>query len=301
MSGPVEDFLEADQPIPGQNYVCLSFVSPEKILKRKELFVAKNFVDHFLKQLKKDNDPYLLDPSKFTPEFIDKLNVGQMFEDYVYANEERLNQDYSRENDYHTTVRGVKIRGVYDTYREAEVRSKVLARKDPNHNVFIGQVGFWLAWDPNPDNVQSQQYANDQLNELVKRYNENRELKDQLYNDEIERRKKRMQEENRKRKEEVNVKQKDSEEDSKEKIDKLRKILDDKDKYLEEIMKSSQKTETSESDKYSDPWMQRKMEQQNQGQQSSETTENTDNISSSGLMGEKDKSVNLEDIVKEIF
>jgi hypothetical protein len=300
MSGPVEDFLEADQPIPGQNYVCLSFVSPEKILKRKELFVAKNFVDYFLKQLKKDNDPYLLDPSKFTPEFIDKLNVGQMFDDYVYANEERLNQDYSRENDYHTTVRGVKIRGVYDTYREAEVRSKVLARKDPNHNVFIGQVGFWLAWDPNPDNVQSQQYANDQLNELVKRYNENRELKDQLYNDEIERRKKRMQEENRKRKEEVNVKQKDSEEDSKEKIDKLRKILDDKDKYLEEIMKSSQKKETSEGDKYSDPWMQRKIEQ-NQGQQSSESTENTDNISSSGLMGEQDKSVNLEDIVKEIF
>ena len=25
-----EDFLEVDQPIPGQNYVCLSFVSPEK-------------------------------------------------------------------------------------------------------------------------------------------------------------------------------------------------------------------------------------------------------------------------------
>jgi hypothetical protein len=296
MSGPVEDFLEADQPIPGQNYVCLSFVSPEKILKRKELFVAKNFVDYFLKQLKKDNDPYLLDPSKFTPEFIDKLNVGQMFEDYVYANEERLNQDYSKENDYHTTVRGVKIRGVYDTYREAEVRSKVLARKDPNHNVFIGQVGFWLAWDPNPDNVQSQQYANDQLNELVKRYNENRELKDQLYNDEIERRKKRVQEENRKRKEEVNHKPKESEEDSKEKIDKLRKILDDKDKYLEEIMKSSQKSEpTSENDKYSDPWMQRKMEQQNQTQQSSETPENTDNNE------EQDKSVNLEDIVKEIF
>lgn len=296
MSEPVEDFLEADQAIPGQNYVCLSFISPEKILKRKELFVAKNFLDYFLKQLKRDNDPYLLDPSKFTPEFIDKLNVNQMFDDYVYANEEKLSQEFSKENDFHTTVRGVKIRGVYDTYREAEVRSKVLARKDQNHNVFIGQVGFWLAWDPNPDNVQDQQYANDQLNELVKRYNENRDLKDQLYNDEIERRRKRVQEENRKRKEEITQKQKDSEEDSKEKIDKLRKILNDKDKYLEEIMKSSQKTQEDESEKYSDPWMQRKMEQQNQNGSSS-----NDIISNKDSNEEQENNVNLDDIVKEIF
>ena len=26
------DFLEVDRPIPGQNYVCLSFISPDKIL-----------------------------------------------------------------------------------------------------------------------------------------------------------------------------------------------------------------------------------------------------------------------------
>ena len=33
------DYLEVDNPIPGQNYVCLSFVSPEKTLKEKELFL----------------------------------------------------------------------------------------------------------------------------------------------------------------------------------------------------------------------------------------------------------------------
>ena len=30
------DFLEVDKPIPGQNYACLSFVSPENIIKQKE-------------------------------------------------------------------------------------------------------------------------------------------------------------------------------------------------------------------------------------------------------------------------
>ena len=41
-----EDFLEVDSNIPGQNYVCLSFVSPEKILKDKEIFFASKFLHH---------------------------------------------------------------------------------------------------------------------------------------------------------------------------------------------------------------------------------------------------------------
>ena len=33
-----EDFLEVDQSVPGQNYVCLSFLSPENVLKQKEMY-----------------------------------------------------------------------------------------------------------------------------------------------------------------------------------------------------------------------------------------------------------------------
>jgi len=32
------DLLDEDKPIAGQKYVCLSFVSPEDILKNKNLF-----------------------------------------------------------------------------------------------------------------------------------------------------------------------------------------------------------------------------------------------------------------------
>ena len=38
-----EDFLEVDKQIPGQNYVCLSFVSPEKILNQKEKFLFYHY------------------------------------------------------------------------------------------------------------------------------------------------------------------------------------------------------------------------------------------------------------------
>ena len=33
-----QDFLESDKQIRGQNYVCLSFISPENVLKNKEIF-----------------------------------------------------------------------------------------------------------------------------------------------------------------------------------------------------------------------------------------------------------------------
>ena len=33
-----EDFLDEDNEIPGQRYVLLSFLSPEKVLARKDLF-----------------------------------------------------------------------------------------------------------------------------------------------------------------------------------------------------------------------------------------------------------------------
>ena len=43
-----EDFLEVEQKIPGQNYVCLSFISPENIIKNKELYKVKYFLKKIL-------------------------------------------------------------------------------------------------------------------------------------------------------------------------------------------------------------------------------------------------------------
>ena len=40
------DLLEEDKPIAGQKFACVSFVSPENILKQKEIF----FFEEFLKK-----------------------------------------------------------------------------------------------------------------------------------------------------------------------------------------------------------------------------------------------------------
>ena len=41
------DLLEEDRPISGQKFVCVSFVSPENILKHKSHFFLEEFLKHF--------------------------------------------------------------------------------------------------------------------------------------------------------------------------------------------------------------------------------------------------------------
>lgn len=283
----VEDFLEVDQPIPGQNFVCLSFISPEKVLKKRESLIVKEFSKWFLKDLKSSNDPSKLDPAKLTPEFIDTLNVDDKFEDFLYANEEQITKKFNDDNDFQTSIRGLKIRGVYESKREAEVRAKVLQRRDPNFHVFVGQVGYWLPWDPNPDNVAEQEYANDQLNTLMKKYQENRKYKDDLYAQETEERKKKAREENQKKKY-YQAKTDEEEREAEEKIRELREIVDEKDRLYTRLNegeapdmgtgpqasesdgvshpagKGGETTEASgllsglDDGKHADPWMQRR-------------------------------------------
>ena len=41
------DLLDQDTPIAGQKYACVSFLSPEKILKQKQIFLYEEFLKHF--------------------------------------------------------------------------------------------------------------------------------------------------------------------------------------------------------------------------------------------------------------
>ena len=38
------DLLEVDKPIAGQNFGCFSFISPENILKQREMFYFEEFI-----------------------------------------------------------------------------------------------------------------------------------------------------------------------------------------------------------------------------------------------------------------
>ena len=47
MAKEIVDCLDEDKPIGGQKFVCLSFISPETILKKKKLFLFEEFLKYF--------------------------------------------------------------------------------------------------------------------------------------------------------------------------------------------------------------------------------------------------------------
>lgn len=107
MSSKKIDYLTTDPEIPGQNWVCLSFLTPE---------IVKN-----------------------------------------------------------CDVRSVKVRGVYSTEAEAKDRCEQLQKVDGLHNVYIAPVGKWLPWCDDPEKANDFEYAETELNKLMKAYQKNQD------------------------------------------------------------------------------------------------------------------------------
>lgn len=107
--------------------------------------------------------------------------MKQEYEDFLFKNSSALEDEFFKMNNFRTTIRGIKVRGVFASDAEASVRAKKLQRSDPNFNIYMGSVGKWMAWEPEPSKVGEQEYANDQLNTLMKKYRENEDARDTFY------------------------------------------------------------------------------------------------------------------------
>ena len=218
-----EDFLTEDAPISGQNFCLLSFLSPENVLKNKNIAFFSAFLENFeYSRRVKTFEEFLMNTVKGVN---DKLNteadaaelkdlsgvaqtirdarvsvdktmsafqaylegakselkeskLKEMYDEFLYTNRQKLEDKFYEANEFRTTVRGLKIRGTYSTKEEAVARSKKLQRLDPTHTIFVGEIGKWLPWDPEPSQVAEQEYAEEELNTLMKKYKENEEEKD---------------------------------------------------------------------------------------------------------------------------
>ena len=222
----VEDFLDEDVEIPGQRYALVSFLSPEKVLTKKDLFFFHRFLDTYelewktkpletflvdtvknvnaeleerIKELenkdqmeaaellRKNRLPVhviMADYEKFVKSQQKSLTVGKLkeaFDDYLFQSKKTLEDEFYALNDFHTSMRGVKVRGVYGTVKEAELKAKKLQNKDKYHNIFMAEVGKWTPWDPNPNEVHDQDYNNDQLNTLMQKYKENEDSREKFF------------------------------------------------------------------------------------------------------------------------
>ena len=186
------DYLDEDKPLRGQNYVCLSFLSPEDILKNKDVYYFERYLENFSKQMDELlsglADKYKEDVSsiKLIRENNEKIfNGRELQEDFRFfkrVKSETIEKEFHEENNFQTSVRGIKVRGVFETLKEAQVRAEVLRRSgDTRFDIFVGQVGVWCPWSPNPEDLQEQEYAESQLNTLMKQYKENMNMRDEFY------------------------------------------------------------------------------------------------------------------------
>jgi len=111
---------------------------------------------------------------------IKKTTIKEAYDDFMFKNQTKLEEAFFAKNEFRTSIRGLKVRGVTGTHGEAVAMSKKLQRNDTIHNIFLGEVGKWLPWDPKPHQVQDQEYAEDQLNTLMKRYKDNEDARDKF-------------------------------------------------------------------------------------------------------------------------
>lgn len=83
----------------------------------------------------------------------------------------------SNKDDNTVTTSGVRVGGVFETYDGACAHAKLIQQEDDRHHVFVGEVGKWLPYDPDPssNHVEDSEYANEQLNTLMKGHKENME------------------------------------------------------------------------------------------------------------------------------
>jgi hypothetical protein len=180
------DLLEEDKAIAGQKFVCVSFVSPEKILKQKEIYFFEEFLKkwdlnksmekfvqflNFISYKYKINfDDIFADFKEFCKEETEIISKSSMSDDYktfVDKNEEELEKNFGILHHFQTSNRGIKVRGVYPTMEEAELRCKMLREVDPHHDVFVGPVGLWMPWDPEAYKTGKVEYLEDELNQLM--------------------------------------------------------------------------------------------------------------------------------------
>jgi len=179
------DLCDEDAPIAGQKFACMSFISPEKVLKKREVFLFDQFVKQwdFTKSMHKYNDflnflsfKYSLKVDNVIADFNDFVkeeeailknnSVEDDFKTFLDKNEDALNEKFQKENTFQTSVRGLKIRGVYSTQEEAEMRCKKVREVDPNHDIYVGPVGIWIPWDPVAYKTGRIEFMEDELNQL---------------------------------------------------------------------------------------------------------------------------------------
>jgi len=211
------DLLDVDKPIAGQAFGCFSFISPEKILKQREMFYFEEFIKQWdmnksmekfhqflnfisfkyklqFEEVIKDFETYI----KEEREIIIKSQMEDDYKTYLDREEENLEKEFNVKHNFQTSVRGFKSRGNFPTQEEAELRCKLVRELDPDFDVFVGPVGTWLLWDPEAYKTGRVEYMEEELNQLASEKKKNEQVAKTTFEQRIKETKQKAIDENKK-------------------------------------------------------------------------------------------------------
>jgi hypothetical protein len=211
------DVLEVDKPIANQSFGCFSFITPEKILKQREMF----FFEEFLKQWEMNKsmekfhqflnflsykyklqfEDVIKDFEAFVKEeheLIKSSSIEGDYKTYLDREEDNLEKKFNTKHNFQTSVRGFKARGNFASQEEAELRARLLREMDPNFDVFVGPVGVWLPWEPEAYKTGRVEYMEEELNHLAQEKKKNEETAKTAFEQRVKETKQKAIDENKK-------------------------------------------------------------------------------------------------------
>lgn len=108
-------------------------------------------------------------------------DIKAKFEDYKVQRTD-LEKEFDAANQQRTSVRGVKFCGAYPFQEAAMERAQFLTENvERAVDHYVCQSFHWAPFDPNVNAIQDQRYMNQELNELVRRRNENELMKQKFF------------------------------------------------------------------------------------------------------------------------
>jgi hypothetical protein len=179
------DLLNEYPVIPSQLYGCYSFVSPEKIIKQKEIYLFEKFVKqwNFTKSVSQFSDflqfisfKYNLkienlveDFKQFVQEEENMLKSNDVqgdFQTFLDKNEDKLSESFQKEHGFQTSVRGFANIGNFSTTEEAEMYAKKIRESVPHHDILVGRNFVWTPLDPDAYKTGKIEFMEEELNQL---------------------------------------------------------------------------------------------------------------------------------------
>ena len=191
------DYLDQDPVIRGQKYACVSFISPKDAIASKEAFCIREFLSKVSRDVHEmletietifgSSNPQIKETVRLVLErhehLWDEDTMQNEFRMFKEQEADMLDDNFKKAHgNFKSSVHGFKIRGSYDTVEEAQKRAGALKRLDNRFNVFVAEVGCWCPWDPSTSSIEDVEYSETQLNTLMKKYNDQQESRDELYN-----------------------------------------------------------------------------------------------------------------------